>query len=95
MEHTVHRALTDVLARVAKASTQAGRIKPVRLAPHLERTCGLRPPRPDGSGADDVQARLVAVSKTKPVEALQEAYNAGQRVFGENYVQVGPVYVGV
>jgi uncharacterized pyridoxal phosphate-containing UPF0001 family protein len=30
----------------------------------------------------------VAVSKTKPVEALQEAYDAGQRVFGENYVQV-------
>jgi pyridoxal phosphate enzyme (YggS family) len=30
--------------------------------------------------------RLVAVSKTKPVEALQEAYDAGQRHFGENYV---------
>ncbi|KAJ1656066.1 hypothetical protein IWQ61_004295 [Dispira simplex] len=32
-------------------------------------------------------ARLVAVSKTKPVEAIQEAYAAGQRHFGENYVQ--------
>jgi len=31
--------------------------------------------------------QLVAVSKTKPVELLQEAYNAGQRVFGENKVQ--------
>jgi hypothetical protein len=31
---------------------------------------------------------LVAVSKTKPVDQLQEAYDAGQRVFGENYVQV-------
>ncbi|GAB4820898.1 hypothetical protein N2152v2_007944 [Parachlorella kessleri] len=31
--------------------------------------------------------RLVAVSKTKPVEALQEAYDAGHRDFGENYVQ--------
>ena len=30
---------------------------------------------------------LVAVSKTKPNEALQEAYEAGQRVFGENKVQ--------
>ena len=30
---------------------------------------------------------LVAVSKTKPVEAIQEAYNAGQRIFGENRVQ--------
>lgn len=28
---------------------------------------------------------LVAVSKTKPVEDLQEAYDAGQRVFGENH----------
>lgn len=28
--------------------------------------------------------RLVAVSKTKPVELLQEAYDAGQRIFGEN-----------
>ena len=28
---------------------------------------------------------LVAVSKTKPVSDLQEAYDAGQRVFGENH----------
>ncbi|NLR93115.1 MULTISPECIES: YggS family pyridoxal phosphate-dependent enzyme [Flammeovirga] len=31
--------------------------------------------------------KLVAVSKTKPVEMLQEAYDAGQRIFGENKVQ--------
>ncbi|MGI4022451.1 MAG: YggS family pyridoxal phosphate-dependent enzyme [Janthinobacterium lividum] len=31
--------------------------------------------------------KLIAVSKTKPVEVLQEAYNAGQRIFGENNVQ--------
>ena len=30
---------------------------------------------------------LVAVSKTKPVSALQEVYDAGQRHFGENKVQ--------
>lgn len=30
---------------------------------------------------------LVAVSKTKPVSDLMEAYNAGQRIFGENKVQ--------
>lgn len=30
---------------------------------------------------------LVAVSKTKPVEMIREAYEAGQRDFGENYVQ--------
>merc|ERR1712071_346901 len=31
--------------------------------------------------------RLVAVSKTKPIELLMKAYNEGQRRFGENYVQ--------
>lgn len=31
--------------------------------------------------------RLVAVSKTKPISAVQEAYDAGHRDFGENYVQ--------
>lgn len=30
---------------------------------------------------------LVAVSKTKPIEAILEAYNVGQRVFGENKIQ--------
>ena len=30
---------------------------------------------------------LVAVSKTKPVEDLQKAFDAGQRIFGENKVQ--------
>jgi pyridoxal phosphate enzyme (YggS family) len=30
---------------------------------------------------------LVAVSKTKPIEDIQVAYDAGQRVFGENKIQ--------
>jgi pyridoxal phosphate enzyme (YggS family) len=30
---------------------------------------------------------LVAVSKTKPVSDLMEAYNVGQRIFGENKIQ--------
>ena len=33
------------------------------------------------------QVTLVAVSKTKPVSDLMEAYDAGQRVFGENKIQ--------
>lgn len=33
------------------------------------------------------QALLVAVSKTKPISDLQEAYDAGQRHFGENKIQ--------
>uniref|UniRef100_UPI0028AEE082 YggS family pyridoxal phosphate-dependent enzyme n=1 Tax=Pantoea sp. TaxID=69393 RepID=UPI0028AEE082 len=32
---------------------------------------------------------LLAVSKTKPVSAVAEAIAAGQRAFGENYVQEG------
>jgi pyridoxal phosphate enzyme (YggS family) len=33
------------------------------------------------------QTTLVAVSKTKPVSSLMQAYDAGQRVFGENKIQ--------
>lgn len=40
----------------------------------------------------DRPPRLVAVSKTKPAEAVREAYEAGHRVFGENYVQASVVY---
>lgn len=38
-------------------------------------------------GRDNVS--LLAVSKTKPIEAIEEAIAAGQRIFGENYVQEG------
>ena len=30
---------------------------------------------------------LLAISKYQPIEALQEAYDAGQRLFGENHIQ--------
>ena len=39
------------------------------------------------SGRDASAVTLMAVSKTKPNEMLLEAYEAGMRVFGENYVQ--------
>ncbi|MCP3698369.1 MAG: YggS family pyridoxal phosphate-dependent enzyme [Aliivibrio sp.] len=41
--------------------------------------CGRQP--------DSVQ--LLAVSKTKPIELLEQAIDTGQRAFGENYVQEG------
>jgi pyridoxal phosphate enzyme (YggS family) len=47
------------------------------LAARLAR---IRAGLPDG-------VKLVAVSKTQPAEAVREAYAAGQRDFGENYVQ--------
>lgn len=39
------------------------------------------------AGRPPNSVRLVAVSKTKPAEAIRIAYAAGQRDFGENYVQ--------
>ena len=39
------------------------------------------------AGRDRSEVRLICVTKTKPVEMLQEAYEAGQRDFGENKVQ--------
>jgi pyridoxal phosphate enzyme (YggS family) len=41
------------------------------------------------AGRDSSSVRLVAVSKTFPVEAIRAAYDAGQRDFGENKVQEG------
>lgn len=40
-----------------------------------------------GAGRDPSSVRLVAVSKTFPLESVREAYAAGQRDFGENRVQ--------
>lgn len=55
-----------------------------------ERLAGLRA-RMDAAcaraGRDPASVQLLAVSKTHPVSAVQEAHAAGQRLFGENYVQ--------
>ncbi len=50
------------------------------LRKHIEQTC-----QKCGRRSEDVQ--LVAVSKTFPAEAVQEAVSAGHIDFGENYVQ--------
>lgn len=39
------------------------------------------------AGRDPAEVTLIAVSKTKPVSMLREAYDAGARCFGENKVQ--------
>ncbi|CAI8909310.1 YggS family pyridoxal phosphate-dependent enzyme [Pseudomonas sp. GW456-12-1-14-TSB6] len=39
------------------------------------------------AGRDENSVQLLAVSKTKPAEALREAHAAGLRDFGENYLQ--------
>ncbi|BBU81192.1 hypothetical protein EIMP300_25920 [Escherichia coli] len=40
-------------------------------------------------GRSPEEITLLAVSKTKPASAIAEAIDAGQRQFGENYVQEG------
>ncbi len=39
------------------------------------------------AGRNPEEIRLVAVSKIKPAEMVKEAMDAGQRIFGENYIQ--------
>jgi len=46
------------------------------------------------AGRDPTGVRLVAVSKTFPIQAVREAYAAGQRDFGENRVQEGLQKIG-
>ena len=50
-----------------------------RLKGVLQRIAELSPGNPS-------PVRLIAVSKTKPVENILELYRTGQRYFGENYV---------
>lgn len=51
---------------------------------HTAEHCGRNP--------DDIQ--LVAVSKTYPAEAITEAFNAGQTLFGENRIQEADKKIG-
>ena len=39
------------------------------------------------AGRDSQSVQLLAVSKTKPATLIEQAYQAGQRAFGENYLQ--------
>lgn len=45
------------------------------------------------AGRDPAMLRLLAVSKTWPADSVREAAAAGQRAFGENYVQEGAAKV--
>lgn len=41
----------------------------------------------EAAGRDPASVRLVAVSKTRPAADISAAYQAGQTIFGENYIQ--------
>ncbi len=47
---------------------------------NIERAC-------ERAGRNPDEVTLIAVSKTKPIEDIMELYQAGQRDFGENYIQ--------
>lgn len=52
----------------------------IQIRSNIEKAC-------ERSGRGPGEVQLIAVSKTKPVELLLEAYEAGVRDFGENKVQ--------
>ncbi len=51
-----------------------------RIRERIERAC-------ESAGRDPREVELVAVSKAHPVDVIRAAYDAGLRVFGENYAQ--------
>jgi PLP dependent protein len=53
-----------------------------RVRERLQRAC-------NSAGRDPAAVRLLAVSKTFDAAAVRQAFGAGQRAFGENYVQEG------
>jgi pyridoxal phosphate enzyme (YggS family) len=53
----------------------------------LQSVCGAIARAARDFGRDPASITLVAVSKTFPAEAIEPVLAAGQRVFGENYVQ--------
>jgi|HubBroStandDraft_1064217.scaffolds.fasta_scaffold160507_1 pyridoxal phosphate enzyme (YggS family) len=57
------------------------------VAARLDEVCARIARAAKASGRDPAQVKLVAVSKTKPPDAIREAYAAGQRAFGESYAQ--------
>lgn len=57
------------------------------IAANLQAVIGRILAACSAAGRDPREVRLLAVSKTWPPAALREAASAGQRAFGENYVQ--------
>lgn len=58
-----------------------------QIAPNLEEVRRRMAAAAQRAGRNPEQVRLVAVSKTVSVELIREAVAAGQRLFGENYLQ--------
>ncbi|WP_375056996.1 YggS family pyridoxal phosphate-dependent enzyme [Zobellella sp. DQSA1] len=59
------------------------------IVEQLQRVHGRIASAASQCGRNETDIRLLAVSKTRPAADVQAAYAAGQRQFGENYVQEG------
>jgi hypothetical protein len=64
-------------------------MKEFTIAENLEGVRGRIAAAAKAANRSTTDIALLAVSKTKPEALLREAYGAGQRAFGENYVQEG------
>jgi hypothetical protein len=71
-----------VISKIKNIMEAAKMIKDnlLEVQENIKRAC-------EKSGRKKADVELIAVSKTKPVSALMEAYESGCRVFGENKVQ--------
>ena len=76
------RVLWDYAADSGRAGGEKALIKEnlVQVYDNIEKAC-------ENAGRNPMEVKLIAVSKTKPVEMLLEAYEWGCREFGENKVQ--------
>ncbi|WP_175939486.1 YggS family pyridoxal phosphate-dependent enzyme [Caballeronia sp. BCC1704] len=59
------------------------------IAQHLEEVRQRIAQAAQGASRDPASVKLLAVSKTFPADDVRAAFDAGQRAFGENYVQEG------
>ncbi len=61
----------------------------IRVTENFRKTQDLLAKAALHAGREPESIHLLAVSKRKPIEAIQDALSAGQRDFGENFVQEG------
>lgn len=70
-----------------RAETRDRTLKRMSIAENLQRVRAELADACARAGRSTDAVQLMAVSKTHPVDAIHEAYAAGQRLFGENRVQ--------
>ena len=90
VDRNFKRMISSATAAAAASAADASAVEPTDTLDIAANLLQVRERMEAACQEIDVPAqdvRLVAVSKTKPIELLQSAYDAGQRIFGENYAQ--------